>query len=69
MKNTRSKSLEATEAASPAVNSILATAATAWALTCSRREAEVEQANLEDDGISRDTNDDGETGPDFISVD
>ncbi len=43
---------EAKETASPPLNSILATAATAWALMLSSKEAEAGQSAVEEEHIS-----------------
>ncbi len=59
---------EAKESASPPMNSILATAATAWALTLASNETEAQQTDLEEETTCRFMLGDVETWQDDFSV-
>ncbi len=56
------------ETASPPMNSIMATAATAWALTLASQETEAEQTGLEEETTRRFMPGDVETWQDDFSV-
>ncbi len=60
---------EVKETASPSMNSIMATAATAWALSLTSKETEAEQTDLEEETTCRFMPGDVETWQDDFSVD